>query len=152
MAATVSNDYLTFFLAGQMFGLSVLQVNDVLGPQKITRAPLSPAAVAGVMNLRGRIVTAIEMRRCLNLPPRETGAGMSIVIEHGGELFNLIIDSVGEVLPLDPARLEKVPATLDANWRAVAANIYKTERDLLVLLDIGQLLDAAKNSTLQLAG
>ena len=152
MALPSSNDYLTFRLAEQMFGLSVLQVNDVLGPQKITRAPLSPAAVAGVMNLRGRIVTAIDMRRCLNLPPRESGAGMSVVIEHGGELFNLIIDAVGEVLPLDPARLEKVPATLDAMWRSIASNIYKTDRDLLVILDVAQLLDAAKNSTLQLAG
>ena len=151
-SATVSNDYLTFQLADQSFGLSVLQVNDVLGPQKMTRAPLAPSAVAGVMNLRGRIVTAINVRRCLGLPPLTESQGMSIVIEHGTELFNLMIDQVGDVLALDPARLEKVPITIDPAWRSVASHIYKTDAGLLVILDIAQLLEAAGSSTMRMAG
>ncbi len=140
-----ASEFLTFVLAGQMFGVSVLQVNDVLAPQRITRAPLSQPSVAGIMNLRGRIVTAIDVRNCLGQPPRgERDAGMSVVIERNNELFSLIIDTVGDVLSLAADSLEEVPPTLDAAWRAVASHIHKLEDRLLVILDTDRLLEAAK--------
>jgi purine-binding chemotaxis protein CheW len=135
---------LTFNLAGQLFGVPVLQVNDVLGPQRITKTPLAPAAIAGVMNLRGRIVTAVDVRRCLGQPPREKDSSdMSVVVDQNGELFSLIIDSVGDVLQLSEDTHETVPATLDPAWRSVSSGIHKLKDKILVVLDVGQLLRIA---------
>lgn len=139
-----SEQLLTFTLAEQLFGVSVLQVNDVLGPQKITRTPLSSPAIAGVMNLRGRIVTAIDVRSCLRQPQRPPEAvNKSVVVEQKGELFSLIIDEVGDVLSLSKDSFEPVPETLDATWRGVAAGIHKLQDRILVVLDVGQLLHTA---------
>jgi len=141
-----ASEFLTFVLADQMFGVSVMQVNDVLAPQKITRTPLAPSSVAGIMNLRGRIVTAIDVRDCLGQEPRQSNnPGMSVVIERNNELFSLIIDSVGDVLSLAHDSLEDVPPTLDDAWRQVASNIHKLEDRLLVILDTERLLEVIKS-------
>lgn len=141
-------EYLTVTVYGQLFGISVMAVNDVLGQQRMTRALLAPPAVAGIMNLRGRIVTAIDMRRCLDLPNRDADdKSMSVVVERGGELFSLIIDTVGDVILLDPEKFEDMPVTLDERWRSVGIGIYKLETDILVLLDITKLLEIVMNKT-----
>lgn len=146
--ALSSGQLLTFTLANQLFGVPVLQVNDVLGPQKITRSPLAPPAVAGVMNLRGRIVTAIDVRRCLGQEPRAEGMNsMSVVVDQDGELFSLMIDSVGDVLQLSQDTFENAPATLDAAWRSVSSGIHKLQDKILVILDVGQLLRMAGGKT-----
>lgn len=141
------DEFLTFHLAEQLFGVSVLQVNDVLGPQRITRMPLAPPSISGVMNLRGKIVTAVDVRCCLNQKPRDDGgAGMSVVVEENGELFSLIIDAVRDVLSIDRSQLEAVPATLDPAWQSVASNIHKLPDSLLVILDVQQLLRMARDN------
>lgn len=141
MTEADTEQLLTFHLAGQIFGVPVLQVNDVLGPQKITKTPLFSSTIAGIMNLRGRIVTAIDVRRCLNQPERPAGQGtMSVVVEQRGEFFSLIIDTVGDVLSLSPDHLEAVPDTLDPVWHNVASGIYKLQDKLLVVLDVERLL------------
>ncbi len=137
-----SREYVTVTIAGQLFGIPVLTVHDVLGPQNITRIPLAPSQVAGALNLRGRIVTAIDVRRRLGLPPREEGdRGMSVVVEHQGEPYSLMIDSVGEVLSLPQEAYERSPATLDPQWREVAGGVYRLDDALLVVLDVDRLLD-----------
>ncbi len=139
---------LTFLLAEQMFGVPVLQVNDVLGPQKITRTPLAPPSVSGVMNLRGKIVTAIDVRRCLHQPPRaKDKASMSVVVNQNNELFSLMIDSVGDVLSLSGETYEKVPETLNPSWRSVASGIHKLEDKILVVLNVAQLLQLARQES-----
>ena len=95
-----NNEFVTIRLAGQLCGIPVLDVHDVLAEQQITQVPGAPDAVKGVLNLRGRIVTAIDLRKRLGLPPREDGTNMSIVIENEGEAYSLIFDSVGDVLSL----------------------------------------------------
>src|SRR5271170_1708726 len=91
--------YVSIVIEGQLFGIPVLIVHDVLGPQRITRVPLAPPEVAGSLNLRGRIVTAINLRRRLKLPPLEADKiSMSVVVDLGGELYSLLVDNVGEVL------------------------------------------------------
>ena len=141
-----SDQLLTFMLADQLFGVPVLQVNDVLGPQKMTLAPLAPASIAGVMNLRGRIVTAIDVRNCLGQPPRAKDAkSMSVVVDQGGELFSLMIDSVGDVLMLSKETFENVPATLNPAWRNVSSGIHKLKDHILVILDVSQLLKLASS-------
>nr|WP_249209231.1 chemotaxis protein CheW [Magnetospirillum sulfuroxidans] len=134
------------FIDGQMFGIAVLTVQDVLGPQKITRIPLAPREVAGSLNLRGRIVTAIDVRLRLGLKRAdEDNKGMSVVVEQGGELYSLMVDQVGEVLSLPVAKFERNPPTLDPMWREFSAGIYRLDDKLLVVLDVAKLLDFNKS-------
>ena len=120
-----TGELVTVTVGGQLFGIPVLQVQDVLGPQRITRIPLAPAEIAGSLNLRGRIVTAIDLRVRLGLAASaERDKRMSVVVEHGGELYSLLVDVVGEVLTVDPRDCERNPGTLDAFWRDVSAGIF----------------------------
>jgi purine-binding chemotaxis protein CheW len=150
--ATTENheDFVTMFIEGQMFGIPVLVVQDVLGPQKITRIPLSPPEVAGSLNLRGRIVTAIDVRLRLKLANKKpiTGAGMSVVVDMKGELYSLRVDQVGEVLSLPAAKFERNPPTLDPLWREFSAGIYRLEEKLLVILDVPRLLDFTRSEAI----
>ncbi len=139
-----SDEFVTVTIADQLFGIPVLSVQDVLGEQRITRIPLARGEVAGALNLRGRIVTAIDLRVRLNLPPRPDDApGMSVVVEHQGEPYSLLIDSVGEVLSLPADRYERNPPTLNPAWRDVSEGIYRLDGELLVVLSVDRLLDFA---------
>lgn len=142
LSSELSTDYLTIHIADQIFGIPVLQVQDVLGEQKVTKIPLAPPAVAGALNLRGRIVTAIDVRCRLGLPPAEMRTqNMSVVVEHDGELYSLIIDRVGDVIGLNNDAYESNPATLDPVWREISAGIYRLDEKLLVVLDVPMLLN-----------
>ncbi|WP_448206598.1 chemotaxis protein CheW [Azospirillum sp. sgz302134] len=137
-----SQDYVTMTIADQLFGIPVLQVQDVLGHQRITRIPLAPPEVAGSLNLRGRIVTAIDVRLRLGLSSRpKDKPGMSIVVDLRGELYSLMVDSVGEVLSLSNDDFERNPATLDPRWREVSTGIYRLNGQLMVVLDVPRLLN-----------
>jgi len=141
------HDFVSIVIGEQLFGIPVLQVQDVLGPQRITRIPLAPPEVAGSLNLRGRIVTAIDIRTRLGLPELSDGAKrMSIVVDDGGELYSLMVDQVGEVLSLTDAAFERNPATLDPRWREVSAGIYRLDNTLLVVLDVARLLNLSAHS------
>jgi len=140
-----ADEFVTMTITDQLFGIPVLTVQDVLGPQKITRIPLAPREVAGALNLRGRIVTAIDVRLRLDLEPRaDDDPGMSVVVEHKGELYSLMIDSVGEVLTLPAERFERNPPTLDPRWREVSGGIYRLDDQLLIVLEVDRLLDFAQ--------
>jgi len=137
-----SREYVTMTVADQLFGIPVLTVQDVLGPQRITRIPLSPPEIAGALNLRGRIVTAIDVRRRLALPARNADtSSMSVVVDHKGELYSLIVDAVGEVMSLPVESYERNPATLDPRWREVSGGIYRLKGKLLVVLEVARLLE-----------
>jgi purine-binding chemotaxis protein CheW len=136
------SDYVTFSAAEQMFGLPIERVQDVFKPSRITRVPLAGPEIAGVLNLRGRIVTAIELRIRLGLGAREGGNGpMAIGIESRGESFGLLVDAVGEVLKLSESELEANPVNLDRNLGRVSAGVYRLEGELLVILDTDRVLD-----------
>jgi purine-binding chemotaxis protein CheW len=138
-------DFVTLVVAGQWFGIPVLAVQDVLGPQRITRIPLAPREVAGSLNLRGRIVTAIDVRHRLGYPPRDVGeAAWSVVVDRGGELYSLLVDQVGEVLSLPTNLLERNLTTIDQSLREVSDGIYRLEERLLVVLAVQRLLDLGK--------
>jgi purine-binding chemotaxis protein CheW len=137
-----SCEFVTVRLAGQLLGVPVLLVHDVLRSQQITRVPRAPGFVAGILNLRGRIVTAIDLRARLGLSPREANAPtMNVVVEHKGDPYSFVIDTVGDVLRLEPAQMERNPVTLDQRWRSVSDGIYRLDEELLVVLDIRKLLD-----------
>ena len=137
-----TREFVTIMLGNQLCGIDVLKVQDVLGPQKITPVPLAAVEVTGLLNLRGRIVTAIDLRRRLGLEAR-TGddKGMSVVVEHNGELYSLTVDSVGEVLRFPVDEFERNPATLDAHWRRFSEGVYRLKEGLLVVLNDDALLD-----------
>lgn len=138
-----ADEYLTITIAGQSFGIPVLQVQDVLGEQKVAKIPLAPPEVAGALNLRGRIVTAVNVRKRLGLDAREGDkSNMSVVVEHEGELYSLIIDSVGDVLNFRHDDFEATPATLDPSWREISNGIFRLEKELLIVLDVPKLLNA----------
>src|SRR5580704_16792332 len=107
-------EYVTAMIGGQLFGLPILRVQDVFMPERLTRVPLAPPEIAGILNLRGRIVTLIDMRRRFGLGERNEGdVAMAIGVELRGESYGLLIDSVGEVLKLDDAAREPNPVNLD---------------------------------------
>lgn len=133
-------DFVTVRLGGQLLGIDVQRVHDVLKLGSLTRVPRAPAIVAGVMNLRGRIVTAIDARRCLDLPDREAGApAMCLVVEQDGQPYALIVDAVGDVVTVTGDCHEANPATLAPAWRAVSGGVYRMD-ELMVVLDVGRLL------------
>ena len=136
-------EFLTMTLDDQLFGIPVLSVQDVLGEQRVTPVPLAPPEIAGSLNLRGRIVTAINLRRRLKLPDiSKDKKTMSVVVEYHGDLYSLIVDSVGEVLSLPDSAFEKTPATLEKSWRDISSGIYRLKDELLVILDVSGMLDA----------
>jgi purine-binding chemotaxis protein CheW len=135
-------DYVTFTTAEQIFGLPIERVQEVFRPARITPVPLAGAQIAGVLNLRGRIVTAIDMRSRLDLHARDEGiTPMAIGIEAAGESFGLLVDALGEVLKLPDAEREPNPINLDRKLARVSAGVYRLDGQLLVVLDVDRVLD-----------
>ncbi len=142
-ASSVEKEFVTMRVGSQRFGISVMAVQDVIRKQRITPIPHSEPIIAGALNLRGRIVTAIDMRKRLGLEPYpEPEKMMMIVVEYQHELFALMVDAVGDVLTLSLTSIEKAPANLDETWRQVAAGVYKLDKELLVILDIAHVVHA----------
>ncbi|MBC3763802.1 chemotaxis protein CheW [Quadrisphaera oryzae] len=130
---------LTFELAGALYGLEVEQVQEVLRAQKVTRVPLHSAAIAGLINLRGEVVTAIDLRARLSMPARPEGQdAVNIVVRLHGESISLLVDSIADVVELDDRSFEPVPDTLDGEVRDLIRGAYKTEGRLLLALDVNR--------------
>jgi purine-binding chemotaxis protein CheW len=135
-------EYVTVMIGDQLFGLPISGVQDVFMLDRLTRVPLAPPEVAGVLNLRGRIVTAIDMRARLGLSKREDGARlMAVGIEFNGESYGLLIDAIGEVLKLADDAREPNPVNLDVRLARVAAGVHQLEGQLLVVLDVDRMLE-----------
>lgn len=145
LSAEKKSDFVTLTIEGQMFGIPVLQVQDVLASVRITRVPLAPPEIAGNLNLRGRIVVAIDMRRRLGMGNRDPKAKfMNIVVEQKAELYSLIVDAVGEVLSLPDSNFEANPPTMAKHLRDVSKGIFQLDNRLLVILDITALLQSVQ--------
>jgi purine-binding chemotaxis protein CheW len=129
-------------VGSQWFGLPVLKVQDVINQTPLNRVPLAPPEIAGSLNLRGRIVTAIDMRVRLGLPPRRADETfMSVIVDRAGELYALLVDDVGDVLWLSSELHEPTPITVPVDWRALCDGLYRLEGELLLVLKIDQTLD-----------
>jgi purine-binding chemotaxis protein CheW len=140
-------EYVTATIGGQLFGMPIQRVQDVFMPERLTRVPLAPPEIAGVLNLRGRIVTLIDMRDRLGLQQRNGDAPMMAVgVELAGESYGLLIDAIGEVLKLDDAGREANPINLDPRLARVSAGIHRLEGQLLMLLDVDRVLDIGTKS------
>ncbi|HUB68152.1 MAG TPA: chemotaxis protein CheW [Candidatus Methylacidiphilales bacterium] len=127
----------TFTVGNLLFGVDVLSVQEVLRPQPMTRVPRAPSLIRGLINLRGQILTAVDLRERLGLPaaPPEI-SGMNVVVQLPGGLAGLLVDQVGEVLDLSAEQFEANPVTLRSTIREVISGVYKLKDRLLLLLDI----------------
>ena len=125
----------------QLFGIPVQYVRDVLKEQNMARVPLSPPEIEGSINLRGRIVTVINVRARLKLESKEDAQQqMFVVVESENELYSLMVDDVGDVMNIPHVQIEKTPANMAPNWREVASGIHRLESELLVIIDPETLL------------
>jgi purine-binding chemotaxis protein CheW len=139
-------DYVTATVGGQLFGLPIGRVQDVFVLDRLTRVPLAAPEIAGVLNLRGRIVTAIDLRRRFGLAPDEVRKRMAIGIEHRGESYGLLIDTIGEVLNLPSSSREGNPVNLEPRFARMSAGIHRLEDRLMVVLDVDRVLDVGQHA------
>jgi purine-binding chemotaxis protein CheW len=131
-----NRQYCTFYLGEQCYGLDVLAVQEVVRSQPLTQVPLAHAVVRGLMNLRGQIVTAIDLRRRLDLPPRDNGReSVNVVLQTEDGSVALLVDEVGEVLEVAEEQFERPPETLAGPSRHLILGAYKLPDRLLVILD-----------------
>jgi purine-binding chemotaxis protein CheW len=126
----------TFFVADMFFGVDVIDVQEVLRSQQMTPVPQAPDVVQGLINLRGQIVTAIDMRRRLKLPPPAEGhTPMNMVVRTAEGVVSLLVDEIGDVLDVDAATYERSPDNLDPAARELIRGVYKLKDRVLLVLD-----------------
>ena len=136
--------FVTFTVGDHYFGVPVMRVQDILTPDAIANVPLGPPEVRGLINLRGRIVTVIDVRTRLSLgesADTAKGPGKCVTVENEGEFYTLLVDSVGDVVSLHEEEREANPTTLDPLWRDLADGVFRAGDKLLVTLDVDRLLN-----------
>lgn len=132
----------TFTLGDSLFGVDVTHVQEVLRYQEMTTVPLAPRTIRGLINLRGQIVTAIDMRARLGLPARGESLPMNVVLRTNDGVVSLLVDDIGDVLQPDESSCERVPETVGGVLREVVSGVYKLDRDLLLLVDVDRLMSS----------
>jgi purine-binding chemotaxis protein CheW len=132
----VERQFCTFFLGDQYFGLDVLKVQEIIRFQELTRVPLAHPVVRGLINLRGQIVTAIDLRRRLEMPDRPEGLQpVNVVVQTDDGAVSLLVDEIGDVLQVDENAFERPPDTLRGTARELIQGAYKLNGRLLLALD-----------------
>ncbi len=133
--------YCTFHLDGLYFGVEVLEVQEVIRFQRMTKVPLAPPVVSGLINLRGQVVTAIDLRRRLGMPDRPADQQpMNVVVRTEDGPVSLLVDDIGDVIDVDDASFEPPPETLQGIARELVSGVYKLEGRLLLVLDVEKTL------------
>jgi len=143
-------ELLTCQLHGQNLGIPVRYVREVVTPTRCTPIPLAHGIISGLINLRGHVITQLDMLGALGLPPRDHDKAFRVVIieTDAGEDFGLMVDEVGEVMRPDKQIKEEMPHSLPACWRQVGSGVLKLEKHLLVILDVEQFI----THTLEMTG
>ncbi len=145
IGAETRQGFVTVTTAGHLFGFRLERVRDVFVPRGLARVPLAPPEIVGVLNLRGRIVTAIDLRARLGLKPRDDGVRpLAVGIERHGELYGIVVDQVDDVLHLDRSSFEPNPVNLDRRWSCVCAGVHRLDHGLLIVLDVDKVLDLSQ--------
>ena len=139
----MSNRLVTFTLDGRLYGVDVASVQEVLRGQPQTRIPLAPESVSGLINLRGQVLSAVELRARLGLPDRAADQdAMLVVVRVAGETIALLVDTIGAVIDVDEEQFELPPDTLTGPSREFLHGAYKLEDQLLLALDIDRAVAA----------
>lgn len=142
--AAAASGWCTFTVAGRLCGLDVTRVQEVLRPQPVTSLPLAPPAVRGLLNLRGRIVPAVDLRAVLGLPPAESAApGGHLIVFDGESPVSLVVDAIGDVRRTDGAALVPVPHTFAGPARDLVTGAVPLPDGLLLVLDLDRMLERA---------
>jgi purine-binding chemotaxis protein CheW len=142
-----SHQYCTFYLDGHYFGLDVLKVQEIIRYQEMTRVPLAPPVVRGLINLRGQIVTALDLRRRLGLRDRPADqAPLNVVVQTNDGAISLLVDEIGDVLEVSEKLFERPPDTLSGTARELIRGAYKLPDRLLLILDTERTVQVAENS------
>lgn len=139
---SAGNEYVTVMIGTQVFGIPIGLVNEIFKPERLTPVPLSHPDIAGVLNLRGRIVTMIDCRRRLGIQADGSVQDyMAVGVERDGDHYGLLFDGAGEVLRFSHEQIEPPPVNLDPHWKRVSRGVFRMDSGLLVLLDVSILLD-----------
>jgi purine-binding chemotaxis protein CheW len=147
-ASSTSSQFSTFFVADLFFGVDVLHVQEVLRSQHMTPVPRAPGVIEGLINLRGQIVTAIDMRRRLLLPENSDGlASMNMVVRTADGAVSLLVDEIGDVVDMDVSTYERPPDNLAPAARELIRGVYKLKDRLLLVLDEERAVDLALGRT-----
>lgn len=134
-------EFVTVTVAGQLLGLPINRVHDVFVVSEMTTVPLAPPEIAGLLNLRGRVVTAVSLRRRLGLEDlRDSERRMAVGLENHGEAYGLLVDEVGEVLKLDPDEMQPNPVHMDRGWVGLSQGVHQLRDKLLIVLDVDAVL------------
>jgi purine-binding chemotaxis protein CheW len=134
-----THQYCTFYLDGRYFGLDVINVQEIIRYQEMTRVPLAPPVVRGLINLRGQIVTAIDLRRRLELEDRPSDQlPVNVVVKTADGAVSLLVDEIGDVLEVQEKLFERSPETLTGAARELVRGAYKLPDCLLLILDTEQ--------------
>jgi purine-binding chemotaxis protein CheW len=141
IAATRLRRFATFSVADMFYGIDVAQVQEVLKYQEMTPVPLAPGVIQGLINLRGQIVTAVDLRRRFRLPERAADQKpMNMVLRCDGGAVSLLVDEIGDVIEVDDSGHEPTPSTMDPFHREVVETVFKLEGKLLLALDTAKLM------------
>ena len=142
LAPTIAEQYCTFWVAGQYFGVSVNEVQEVLRHQPMTPVPRANEAVRGLINLRGQIVTAVDLRVRLGLPPRAEGElPMNVIVHSRGEVVSLLVDDIGDVIDTAGLEVESVPSTMPRQMADVVQCVRPMPDAVLLVLDADTAVD-----------
>jgi purine-binding chemotaxis protein CheW len=134
----------TFYVEGLLLGIEVEKIQEVIRHQEMTAVPLAPAVIGGLINLRGQIVTAVDLRRRLGLSNRAEGCmPMNVVIRTDDGAMSLLVDEIGDVVEIDEGGFETAPDTLAEHARELIRGVYKVKHQLLLLLDTGKSVSSA---------
>lgn len=137
-----SHQFCTFFLDQYLFGAPVNKVHEVLLPQAMTRVPLAPKVIVGLMNLRGQIVPVLDLRQRLKLPARLfCPLSLNVVVRAGESLMSLLVDEIGDVIEVRQDAFESPPATLQGSVCELLGGVYKLRGRLLLVLDVDRVGD-----------
>ena len=134
------NEYVTVMVGDQIFGLPIDRVHDVFIASVVTEVPLASREIMGLLNLRGRVVTAMCLRRRLGLPDAAEGREMAVGLEHQGESYGLLVDQVGEVMKLSADTREPNPVHMDQRWVRLSRGVHRLDDKLLIILDVDAVL------------
>lgn len=133
--------YVSFWVDGQLLGVPVQSVQEVLNAQHIAKTPRTRPEIAGLLNLRGQIVTAVDLRKILGLKEQESDKpSMNVVLRYKGESFSLLVDEVGDVIEVSSNSMVGVPRTLDQRWKRVTSGIFRLDGRLFIILEVAAVL------------
>lgn len=146
--AASDKELLIATIGPQAMGIGIDIIVDVLHCPPVTPVPRGGSKCMGLANLRGQIITLIDVRECLGMKKTEDAARMAIVVEHGREYYGLLFDNIGSIVNATADNTEALPATLAVRWDKLATGILRLPEEIIIILDAGQIIESARPEAL----